>query len=289
MSGLVCNLELVQLNGQLEEKVNLRTRQINLALKKLQCQNRALEKVLYNMISINPKLDGSFARNVSDLCRRLGKRFQLSDLEQRQIGLAGIMCDIGLLGIDPYLYSKPFDQLSFEQKKEYLNQVDVVNLILAPAEHLQPVSAILTQQFLNFSGDGAGQPGDKEQPAYSQISLGARILRVARDYFNLAKANCGQANAHAQVLAQIIKHRGTKYDPEVLDQLQAMDEKLFVFEARVGLGVAALKPGMVLRQNLYTPGHILLLPEGHKLTDSSISRLAHIEQVKEINLEVDAA
>jgi hypothetical protein len=39
-----------------------------------------------------------------------------------------------------------------------------------------------------------------------------------------------------------------------------------------------LKPGMILAKNLYNDSHILILPEGHVLTETTIQKLIKFEQ-----------
>lgn len=278
------NQQLEQFNEQLEKKVALRTKQIHVALKKMNQQHRSLEKVLYNMININPKLDGSFARNVSDLCRRLAKKLKLEEAQERAVGLAGAFCEMGLMGIDPFLYSKPFNELNFEQQLEFTKQVEATKMILAPAEHLHDVSNILSHQFLPF----AGREGSDE-PIYDSICEGGRILKVARDYWSLAQQKTQRvAMSHSQILSHMKKSKGSKYDPVVIEALFGIDEKLFETIAHTGLKSEDLAPGLILNKNLYTPDHLLILPEGHQFTEASIERLKQIEKTKEITFVIDA-
>lgn len=276
------NRKLKALNGTLEEKVSLRTKQIHVALKKLQGQNRALEKVLYNVININPNLNGEFAKKVSALSRRLALKNDIKDQELRDIALAGLLCEIGLMALDPFLYSKPFEELNHQQRKEYYSQVETAKLILAPAEYMTNVANMLEQQFLSWAGDA----GDNS-PIYESILPGARILHVARDYwsFRLQKIRSGELS-HEQTIIQMKKLMGAKYEPSLIEILGEMDEDLFETPETDDIKTSNLKPGMVLKENLYTPNHILILTEGHEFTEKSIEKLMQFEKSKEITLRV---
>jgi len=46
----------------------------------------------------------------------------------------------------------------------------------------------------------------------------------------------------------------------------------------LGQSATARPDGMVLAQNLYNDGHILILPEGHVFTTSTINKLIHFER-----------
>lgn len=276
------NKKLKQLNESLEEKVTFRTKQIHVALKKLQGQNRALEKVLYNVININPGLNGDFAKKVSALARRIALQQGFKDQDLRDIGLAGLLCEIGLMALDPFLYSKPFEELNHQQRNEFYSQVETAKLILAPADYMTNVANILEQQFLPWSG-GAGD----DKPIYESILEGARILQVARDYwsYRLQKIRSGEMS-HEQALIQMKKLMGSRYQPELINVLAEMEEDLFESADTDDIKTVALKPGMVLKENLYTPDHILILTEGHQFTEKSIEKVIQFEKSKQISLRV---
>ena len=61
------NKKLKDINANLEQTVIKRTKQIKLALQRIEKHNLALEQVLFNVISINPDIDGKFAIEVSEL------------------------------------------------------------------------------------------------------------------------------------------------------------------------------------------------------------------------------
>lgn len=278
------NQQLKSVNESLEEKVNLRTRQIQVALKKMQGQNRALEKVLYNVININPYLNGEFAKKVSALARRVAIKSQLKDSELREVTLAGLLCEIGLMSLDPFLYNKPFDELTHQQRSEYYSQVEATTVILAPADYMSGVAAILSQQFLPWSGDG-----DRDAPSYTSILLGARILNIARDYWGFRYKKIKDLElSHDQVLIRMRKLMGTRYDPELIELLCQLPEPVVDSEDKSGLRSANLEPGMKLKASLYTPDHIMLLAEGHEFTEQSIERVKQFEKSKEITLKLDA-
>ena len=63
------NKKLKDVNSSLEQMVHKRTRQIKAALNKIEKHNLAMEQVLFNVISINPHINGKFAIEVSELAR----------------------------------------------------------------------------------------------------------------------------------------------------------------------------------------------------------------------------
>lgn len=276
------NKKLKVLNESLEEKVALRTKQIHVALKKLQGQNRAMEKVLYNVVSINPGLNGEFAKKVSGLARRIAAKDGIKDQELRDISLAGLLCEIGLIALDPFFYSKPFEDLNHQQRKEFYSQVETAKLILAPAECMTSVANMLEQQFLPWAG-GAGD----DKTIYDNIEIGARILHIARDYWGYRFQKIRSCElTHEQTIVQMKKQMGAKYQPELISILAELNPDLFESSEEDDIKTSDLKPGMVLKENLYTPNHILILTEGHEFTQKSIEKVMQIEKSKEISLRL---
>lgn len=267
------NSKLKDLNQNLESKIQLRTKQIQLALKRIESNNKAAQKVLYNLISINPNLSGSFANSVSLLAKNIAEKLSLSNEEIEQITFAALICEIGLLGLDTAIYSKPFEELSLDQKKEYIGQIKTAQLILNPATHLQEVSDIITCQFEHFDGSGPNKLVDV------QIPIGAKVLAVARDYWRYALGRITSNKLEdAEVKLSMKKFINTRYDPVVLDTL--LNTKNLISDKFIEKPIPshALKAGMTLKYNIFNNAHILILPEGHVFTDKTIAKLIQFEK-----------
>ena len=267
------NAKLKEVNNSLEQVVQKRTKQIKAALRRIEQRNGALEQVLFNVISINPDIDGKFAIEVSELATKLANLLECSKEETNVIRYACLIGELGLLGLKPEHYRPAFNKLSYQQQKNYLSQTKLAKTILAPAEHLREVSDILEYQFEYYNGAGL------YKLVATQIPIGARILAVARDYWRMVSGRItGQPMTPIEARVELKKHRNTRYDGNVLDILlntKDIDQPSYI-ENR--LSTEELKPGMVLSKNLYNESHILLLPEGHVFTDATIAKLAQYER-----------
>lgn len=267
------NIKLKEINASLEQTVTKRTRQIKAALHKIQKNNHALEQVLYNVISINPDIDGKFALEVSTLAEKLAKMHGLPSEQVNNIKYAGQLCEIGLLGLTPEDYRPAFNQLSYQQQLAYFSQTKQAALILAPAPHLQPVVDIIENQFEHFNGHG---PNKRVGNA---IPVGARIIAIARDYWRAVTGrHSGQNIAPDIVKAEMKKLRNIKYDGEILDLLLLAATVRGPKYVQPSFTAFELEPDMVLAENLYNHAHILILPEGHIFNDHSIRRLQQFER-----------
>ena len=267
------NSRLKELNQNLENKVQLRTKQIHTALKRIERNNNATQKVLYNLININPYLNGGFARSVSQLSKRIAERLSLSNDEIKDVTYAALLCEIGLLGLDTCIYSEPFSKLNYNQKQVYLAQTKIAQLVLGPAIHLQVVSDIITCQFEWHNGTGPNKLVD------SQIPMGAKILSVSRDYWRYALGRMTPNNMNkTEVQAEMKKFTGTRYDPTVLEILINTDDIVSDEFIEKPIATDALEPGMELKYNLFNNAHILVLPEGHVFSEATIAKLIQFEK-----------
>ncbi len=267
------NIRLKELNQNLENKVILRTKQIHTALNRIKRNNNATQKVLYNLININPNINSGFANSVSQLSKRIAKHLSLPDDEIGDVTLAGLLCEIGLLGLDTAIYTKPFNELNYNQAQDYFDQTNIAQLVLGPALHLQTVSDIISYQFECYNGGG---PNKLLGP---QIPKGAKILSVARDYWRYTLGRMTKNNMNEmQVKTEMKKFANIRYDPEILEILFNTDNIVSdeFFEKQILTG--ALEPGMVLKYNLFNNTHILLLPEGHVFNKVTIAKLVQFEK-----------
>lgn len=267
------NKQLKEMNHSLEEKVNLRTKQIQTAIKKIERNNNATQKVLYNLISINPNLNGDFANSVSLLARQIAEKLSLPKQQVSNISFAALIGEIGLLGLDTAVYSKPYRELNSIQQQEYFDQIKIAKLVLAPATHLTEVSDIISYQFEYLNGSGPNKLFDE------QIPIGAKILSVARDYWRYSMGRITSVRMdNKAVFEEMQKFLGTLYDETVLNVLLENDDIISQKFLENTIATQELKPGMILKYSLFNRTHILLLPEGHVFSEETISKLIQFEK-----------
>lgn len=280
----VRNQQLEQFNHLLEQRVEERTsllkqliRQLQYAQQQLTHEHHSTLKILYNIIGSQPLLDGAYAQNVSKLCASLAQLHGLEQTAVEQIALAGLLAELGKLTLPVELLQKPFYQLDLHERQRYLQHPQHAQLLMAPATHLHPVADMIAHQYERFNGTGT-----PDQLIGEQIPLGARILALARDFWGwmLQRLHKDKFNK-VKALQQIKLQLGSQYDPQLVQLLAQLVEQMddSIKDTAVHpLTTAKLKPGMELLQALYNDKAILLLPEGHIFTLSSIQRIRQLEQ-----------
>ncbi|MBQ4810500.1 two-component system response regulator [Pseudoalteromonas luteoviolacea] len=278
------NAELKELNSNLESLVEKRTTQIRQVLKQLEAANenekkehRSTVELLYNFINANPHLDADKAKNIAKVCFQLAKALSLSSEVADMTRMAGYLSQVGLLAMDPSLYAKPFHELDPEKKKVYLTHPSTAQLMLMPAQHLSDVAEAIYSQFEKYNGQGVPK-GLKGK----DIPIGAQILAVARDYIEHLYQSQRPMSERKENALEIIKmYGGSFYHPKIVEALLSVLSKDQVESEKVGsmsiLTAQQLKPGMELGLAMHSAQGIMLLPKGHVLTESSISKLQQLE------------
>ncbi|OGO87319.1 MAG: hypothetical protein A2203_08355 [Chromatiales bacterium RIFOXYA1_FULL_46_5] len=274
----VQNHKLKQLNHQLEQHVSRRTAQLRQVLKQLEREHQSLLDLLFNFISVNPHLNGHFAQHVARTCHVLCSHLQLEPKEQQQIVMAGLLSQIGLLGMDSTLYSKSFHELDGTERQQFTTHPAMAQLMLLPASHLALMSDAIYHQYERYNGSGC-----PDQLVGTDIPMGARIVALARDFWlMIERQGAQQDSAYAQAMQQLKMQQGSSYDPALLQILSALpSDELFgaelIASSHLELNTDELEVGMVLERALYNENRILLLPHGHVFSATSIARLRQIE------------
>ncbi len=276
------NRALKELTHSLDKKVNVRTKQIQAAMHKLKREYAAAEKVLFNCISVHPELDGEFAQLVGKLAVELAEKMALSKDQIRDIQQAALLCQIGLIGKEVHLFNTAFNDLNYEQQKAYVRQVDIATMMLSPLTHMQSVIDIIEHQFEYYNGQGY-----PEMLVGETIPVGARILFIARDFwrYRVGKVSIKHYEAY-EARQEMNMHRGTKYDPAILDHFNELSLDYEEVPDDGSISVGELKPGMILEADIYNQKYVLMLPQGHTFTEATINKLKQYENNHKERLRV---
>lgn len=268
------NKRLALLNSSLEERVELRTLQIKTAMKRADMNVVATKKVLYNILSSIPHINGAAGKKVSVLATKLAKQLGINAKDIDDIAYAGLISELGMIGLDPQIYNTPFTKMSSVQQEQYNNQGNNALLILSPATQLKNVADILVNQFEHCNGSGypKGVKGD-------DIPIGAQILAAARDYYRYLNGLYDGTQYNAKVaIGKMNKFADLHYSKTLLTALAKI---VLVTQTPVdsdGLLTGQLKPGMTLKDPIYNDKDILIMPQDQILDEASITKLIDLEE-----------
>ena len=272
------NEELRELNTSLEARVEERTTELRLAHDALAAANEKLKtsfltsiKVFSNLIEVTEGPRSGHSRRVADLARRIAVKIGLDRAATQDVMLAGLLHDIGKIGMPDALLAKSVSQMNTEELFLFKKHPIKGELALMALDSLRSAARLLRSHHERY--DGQGYP---DGLSATDIPLGARILAVANDYDGLQIGSFSAKRlTSVEALAFIQQSRGKRYDPQVLDAFASLNgsEIAEKVQKEWALGPNALRPGMVLSRDLLSREGALLLAADFLLDDSLIKQI----------------
>ncbi|PHV11703.1 response regulator, partial [Chitinimonas sp. BJB300] len=120
------NSELQSLNSSLEEKVRERTAKVQRTMGLLSTAHESLKKSFLTSIKVFTALIeqrggviAGHSRRVAELARKIAHELGLSDTDGQEIMVAGLLHDIGKLGLPDKLIQTPYVLLSSAERVEF--------------------------------------------------------------------------------------------------------------------------------------------------------------------------
>jgi len=284
------NQQLQGINGKLEQQVAQRTRELsqlnsflNLANIKLKQQFLVSVKMFTGLLELRGSHMAGHSRRVAEQTRRLGEHMKLEPRQLHDLFLAGLLHDIGKIGLSDSLLSRPVSRMSGLDKTEYNKHAADGAAALMPLDDLKDVAQIVRAHHERF--DGHGFP---DGLIADEIPLGARLLSVVNDYDGLQIGTLSERHPRPEeARAILLQGRGKLYDPTVLDAFidmlltvkpQAPHHRTVVMDQ--------LEPGMVLLQDLVSPTGALLLAADAELDAATVRRLQDYAQAQQLNMDL---
>ena len=261
------NDELQALNASLEKRVSERTSELRRTF-------LSTVQGFANLLERREARNAGHSRRVADHARQLADRLGMTEADQSDVFLAGILHDIGKLALADAVCDKPLKLLPPLEQQEYRKHPEIGQQLLQGMPQLSQVAAIVRHHHELM--DGSGFP---DQLAGLAIPLGARILAVANDYDALQRGSL-TLRAHSPADAQqfIIKHRGKRYDPIVVSAfLSLLSEKSPRQEPELRVTPAELRTGMVLMQPILGDAGQCLYPQG-RVVDAALINVMREKQ-----------
>ncbi|MEW6173733.1 MAG: HD-GYP domain-containing protein [Bacillota bacterium] len=193
----------------------------NAVAKRQQAEERAhrLQEVFLGVISsLSRVLDARdphtarHSQSVADYALAIAKEMGLSASQRETVYFAGILHDVGKIGISEQPLRKP-GKLTPEEWEEIKKHPVLSYKILRDIPELEEIAVITLYHHERW--DGGGYPyGVKEE----SIPLGARILCVADSYDAMISERVyKKAMPQERALSELKRCAGTQFDPEIVD------------------------------------------------------------------------
>ena len=283
---LAQNEELKDLNANLEAKVMERTEEVRQTMGLLEVAHKKLKgsfltslKVFSNLMELREGAIMGHSRRVAEHARRLAQRLGLPENEVQDVMFAGLLHDIGKIGLSDRSLHKPFASLTTEERAEVMKHPATGQAALMALDNMKDAAGLIRSHHERF--DGMGFPDGLKGMA---IPMGARILAVANDYDGVQTGSLlGKRLTAAEAREFLREGRGRRFDPKVAD---AFLEMLGVVDSYAYAGpetnvpTSDLHRGMVLTRDLFSPEGLLLLSKDYFLDDPMIEQIRRFEQTE---------
>jgi len=153
------------------------------------------------------------SRRVAMLSMKIAKLAGLSDDQCQSIYIAGLLHDIGKIGLSDRVLNTKFIELPLADAKDYRTHCAMGETTLNTLEDMKGVAAIIRSHHEYFNGTGF-----PDALAGHDIPVGARIVALVEAYEELQSGDYAKAQSSpADAVRVILSNRGTLFCPEMTD------------------------------------------------------------------------
>jgi len=152
------------------------------------------------------------SKRMSEICEKIAIGMNFDKDNINQIRIAGLMHDIGKIGIDEKILNKP-SKLNNDEWKEIRRHPEIGYRILSSSNEFSEISEYVLKHHERW--DGNGYPGKFK---CEEISIQARIIAVADSYDAMTSDRPYRKALNVEeAIKEIERCSGTQFDPLVVD------------------------------------------------------------------------
>lgn len=167
--------------------------------------------VIMNMLYHRSHGERRHAQRVGDICELLAGLMNLSNKDTAQIRFAGLMHDIGKIGVDEGILNKTGELSSVDWEKIRRHPELGYRILSSVSEFAEIADFVLEHQ---EKWDGTGYPKGLKG---DEISLPARIIAVAEAYDAMTSDQMpGRKMSGRDAAAELKRCAGTQFDPDIV-------------------------------------------------------------------------
>ena len=212
--------QLKQLNNVLEEKVEQRTAQLKSTISQLDTAHKNLAKqytdtviAFAKIIEMRPGIKSGQSKYIAEKSVMVARELGVDTEEKKNILYAGMLMQIGKMGLPEALLNESFHTLSDIDRYKFHRHAIHGETLLAGLAQLKTAATLIRHQYEHY--DGTGFPDGLSK---KNIPLGSRIIAVVRDYMGFLEGSItGEPLDVNEAIHLLVVRRGIRYDPEVVD------------------------------------------------------------------------
>lgn len=213
-------MQMDRLQKDLQSEVEKQTKEIVEQRNQVERINSEIILTLAGVIDAKDKYTNGHSNRVAEYARTIAKRLGKTDEEVHNIYVAGLLHDVGKIGIPGSIINKP-GKLTDEEYSIIKSHPTIGANILSNISTIQDIATGAHWHHERY--DGKGYP---DGLAGEEIPEMARIIGVADTYDAMtSKRSYRDILSQDVVRGELVRGRGTQFDPEFTDvMLSMMDE-----------------------------------------------------------------
>jgi len=273
---------------ELKARLGIGTRIVNLE-KALKNKYKIIKKNYFQTIQMflnlldvyNEKL-GGHSRRVSRLSLKIATMHpDISENEYQIIEAAGLLHDIGMIGLPCEILTKKRTELNSDEKQQFLSHCVRGEIMLNEIEFMRPISKLIRSHHEQYNGKGFpdGLTGE-------EIPLQAQIISAASIYDNLVHRGKMPLEDIPGKLYQFKDHI---LESSIVNCLLSINLKHIEEENRkqfIEVSINNLEKGMRLARDVRMKTGAIIIPESTKLTRHSIEKLLNYKLLNQFDQKV---
>ncbi len=174
---------------------------------------------LAHALEAKDRYTSGHSQRVAELSVAISNKMGLSQESTEKIRMAGLVHDIGKIGVNDSVLNKP-TRLTHEELRQVRRHPEIGEHILAPIVNDSETLKLVRNHHENC--DGTGYP---DRLTDSQIPLGTKILAVADAYDAMTSERpYRKAMSNKVAFAELERKKGTQFDPEVVAVLYSLQK-----------------------------------------------------------------
>lgn len=170
-------------------------------------RSNTIELIIATLYAKNER-EMSHSKRVSSLCKRFGIALGMNRDEVNQVRIAGLMHDIGKIGIEETILNKK-GALTADEWKEVKKHSEIGYRILSSLNEFSEIADHILEHHEKW--DGTGYPKNLKG---DDISLQARMINIADAYDAMTGARTyTETRSKSDAISELIKYSGSQFDP----------------------------------------------------------------------------
>ena len=186
-------------------------------------RSKTIEIIMNTLFEKSPR-DSQHSMRVSKICEAIAVALKFEKQEVDQMRIAGLVHDIGKIGIDEKILNKS-GKLDIDERKEMERHPEAGWRILSSSNEFAKLAKYILHHHERWDGNGFPNKLTGEN-----IPIESRIITIADAYDAItSERSYKAAMSHEDAVEEILRCSGTQFDPSIVDVFVAMSASKNIF------------------------------------------------------------